>query len=565
MTSTIPMHDYVILGAGPGGLQLAYYLERAGRDYVVLEAGEGPGTFFKSFPRHRKLISINKRHTGYDDPEINLRWDWNSLLAEEAGEPRFTDYSDHYFPSADRLVDYLGDFADRHSLRIECGVRVARVSRDERDGDGGTGFLLEDDAGRSWRAGRLIVAAGMSVPNVPDIPGIELAESYAEAPRDPENYAGQRVLILGKGNSAFEMAGPLIETAATIHVASPESIRMAWQTHHVGHLRALNNDFLDTYHLKCQNAVLDARVERLRRLPDGCLGATVSYTHAEGEREELIYDRVLHCAGFHFDASLFDDSCRPELTLGGRFPAQTSEWESTDVPGLFFAGTLMQVRDYKKSASSFIHGFRYNVRTLHHLLERRYHARELPSRTVSSDPEALAAEILGRCNRSSALWQQFGFLCDVVAVPEGDGDSRYFEEVPLDWVRERAAEPGGAYGHCFAISLEFGAPRPDPFRIVRSIDPARAGDSHFLHPVVRRIEDGETVAEVHLMENLYGEWKDDGLHRQPLLRFLEAELAKPGRGRAVRSDRFTAGAARAAAAPSGASGSRPPARAVSSP
>jgi hypothetical protein len=27
------------------------------------------------------MISINKPHTGHDDPELTLRWDWNSLLS----------------------------------------------------------------------------------------------------------------------------------------------------------------------------------------------------------------------------------------------------------------------------------------------------------------------------------------------------------------------------------------------------------------------------------------------------------------------------------------------------
>ena len=29
--------DYIVIGAGPAGLQLGYYLQMAGRDYVVLE------------------------------------------------------------------------------------------------------------------------------------------------------------------------------------------------------------------------------------------------------------------------------------------------------------------------------------------------------------------------------------------------------------------------------------------------------------------------------------------------------------------------------------------------
>ena len=41
--------DYLVIGAGPAGLQLGYFLDRAGRDYVILEAGSAPGRFFKTF------------------------------------------------------------------------------------------------------------------------------------------------------------------------------------------------------------------------------------------------------------------------------------------------------------------------------------------------------------------------------------------------------------------------------------------------------------------------------------------------------------------------------------
>lgn len=519
----------LILGAGPAGLQLGYFLRRAGRDVRILEAGGGPGTFFRKHPRNRTLISINKRYTGYDDPEVNLRWDWNSLLEEDGEEgPRFTEYSSRYFPSADTLVEYLEDFTARHRLPVEYDTRVERVGRRE-DGR----FEIETDGRSTYLAERLVVATGVSRPYVPEIPGIEHALWYADAPADPEEYADQHVLILGKGNSGFEMADELIASAAVIHVASPESIRFAWRSHHVGHLRAINNNFLDTYQLKCQNAVLDATVERIRRLDDGRLGVTVSYSHAEGEREELTYDRVINCTGFRFDDSIFAPECRPELTLGDRFPAQTPAWESINVPDLFFAGTLMQVRDYKKATSSFIHGFRYNIRTLHRFFERRYHGRELPWREAPTTAESLADAVLERVNRTSALWQQFAYLGDLIVLPEAGAPEpsaagRWYEELPVDWVCEGGLEDVGmedGRGLRFLLTLEFGPKQTDPFRIERQPDPEQAGDSAFLHPVVRRLEGGETVAELHLLEHLYAEWWDEELHRRPLLDFFERELA----------------------------------------
>src|SRR5262245_32658770 len=51
--------DYVIVGAGPAGLQTAYFLKKAGRSFVILERASEVGAFFRKFPRHRKMISIN--------------------------------------------------------------------------------------------------------------------------------------------------------------------------------------------------------------------------------------------------------------------------------------------------------------------------------------------------------------------------------------------------------------------------------------------------------------------------------------------------------------------------
>lgn len=496
--------DYLVIGAGPAGLQLGYFLQRAGRSYRILEAGSEPGTFFKTFPRHRKLISINKPHTGTTDPELNLRMDWNSLLSDDP-ELLFTRYTPRYFPDADDMVRYLADFAAKTGLDIHYGSRVTRVTR---PGD----FEVLDSRGRTHTARRLVVATGPAKPYLPDIPGIEHAEPYGTASTDPADYTDQRVLIIGKGNSAFETADNLVETAAVIHVVGPRSVRLAWRTHFVGHLRAVNNNFLDTYQLKSQNAVLDGTVLGIRREGDGYRVA-VSFARADEVVKDLRYDRVIVATGFRFDADCFVD--KPELTIDDRFAALTPEWESTTIPDLYFAGTLMQVRDFKKSTSGFIHGFRYCVRALHRVLERKYHGVDWPHVDVNVDD--LADVVVDRVNRTSALWQQFGQLGDVVTV-EGDR-ARYYEELPVDYV------PGFS-DDCFVITLEYGPDhdKVDPFDIsVRRVaqnDADHAFDAAYLHPVVRHVRGGETVAVHHLAENLENEWNGAATHRDPLRKFL---------------------------------------------
>jgi len=513
--------DYLVVGAGPAGLQLGYFLERAGRDYLVLEAGPTPGTFFRTFPRHRRLISINKPHTGWADPELNLRMDWNSLLSDD---PRllFTRYSERYFPDPDDLVGYLADFAAATRVRVAYDTRVRRVDRTDR------GFRVTDERGAVHEARRLVVATGVGTPYLPPIPGIETAEQYGAVSVDPHEFTDQRVLVIGKGNSGFETADNLIETAAVIHVAGPESIRMAWRTHYVGHLRAVNNGLLDTYQLKSQNALLDGTVDRIERRDGGYL-VTVRFARADEVSKDIRYDRVIVCTGFRFDPSIFAESCRPDLVIDGRFPAQTCEWESVNVPGLYFAGTLMQVRDFKRSTGGFIHGFRYGIRALHRILDRKHFGVPWPHRVLPADPASLADAVLARVNRTSALWQQFGFLCDLVLPGRGPGEpARYYEELPVDYV-----PVAGLGEQWFTVTLEYGPDhdRFDPFdvsvgRITQS-DAANSAKGRYLHPVVRHHAGGELRGEHHVTENLENEWDDPVIHRQPLRAFLAAQLAAP--------------------------------------
>lgn len=514
--------EYLVVGGGPAGLQMGYFLQRAGRDYLIVEGGDGPGTFFERFPRHRKLISINKVHTGWDDPELRLRTDWNSLLSEEFS-PLFTSYTPRYFPCADDLVRYLRDFAAEHRLKIRTNTRITRISR---PGD----FLATDAEGNTYRAKRIIMATGVTRPHIPaDIEGVELAEPYTEVSVDPADFTNQKVLIIGRGNSAFETADALIETAAVIHLAGPRPLRFAWQTHFVGHLRAVNNNFLDTYQLKSQNALLDGRIVGIRREGDKFL-VRVGFVRVDEVIKEIAYDRVILATGFRFDASLFDPECRPRLAINDRFPAQTPAWESVDVPGLHFVGTITQERDFKKSTSGFIHGFRYGVRALHRILEQRHHGAAWPSRVLEPTPEAVTDAVIEQVNRTSALWQQFGFLGDAVLIG-ADGAVRYAAEMPVAYLHQAvAAGEFGEVAEYLSVTLEYGLDhdRVDPFDI--SIDrmsqqDTSGLDARYLHPVVRHFRAGELLAEHHVTENLENEWDSEAVHRAPLREFLRRQLA----------------------------------------
>ena len=116
--------EYIIIGAGPAGLQAGYFLNKFKKDYIILEKSNTVGNFFTKFPIHRKLISINKVHTGNNNKDFNLRHDWNSLLSKD-NSLLFKNYSKEFFPPADIYVKYLIDYFQKKVLTI--GDSVFRI------------------------------------------------------------------------------------------------------------------------------------------------------------------------------------------------------------------------------------------------------------------------------------------------------------------------------------------------------------------------------------------------------------------------------------------------------
>ena len=441
-------------------------------------------------------------------------------MLSDSEEMLFKNYSKHYFPNADNLVKYLNDFANYFDIKINYNTKIVKISKNHK-------FKLVDSSGNTYLSKYLIVATGFTKPFIPAIPGIELADNYTNVSINPEDFINQKVLIIGKGNSAFETADSLVGTTAQLHLASPNPVKMAWETKYVGNLRAINNNILDTYQLKSQNVIIDARIDNIKHENNKFI-VYFSYTHAHQEKEELVYDRVIVCTGWCFDASIFDETCKPNLTISNRFPEQTSEWESTNIKDLYFAGVLMHMRDFKKKQSGFIHGFRHNIRALHNILEQKHHNKELPAQLITLNSEKIVDAIIQRINISAGLWQQTGFLCDAIVISEQNKYAKYYQELPTDYVHESEL---GLNHHYYIVTLEFSLnifkTNKNLFAIerVHKENIAAASESAFIHPIIRRFSKGQLVAEHHVIEDLASEWLED-VHIQPLFKFFDSQLSE---------------------------------------
>jgi len=85
--------DYLIVGAGGGGIQTALLLQKYGHSVQILEKQQTAGSFWTRYPRFQELISVNKRVA--NETQI-MRYDWHSMLETPI---RMWDISHDYFPS----------------------------------------------------------------------------------------------------------------------------------------------------------------------------------------------------------------------------------------------------------------------------------------------------------------------------------------------------------------------------------------------------------------------------------------------------------------------------------
>ena len=226
------------------------------------------------------------------------------------------------------------------------------------------------------------------------------------------------MFIVGKRNSAFEIANSLLPWAKRIVLASPRAIR----TDVLGHspLRTRYLQPLDE-HVRggFGTSIVDASIERVERMADGFR------VHARGTSWDgpLVFDCDDVIAATGFRAPLQDlPRLGVDTVSDGRIPAQTMFWESVSVPGIYFAGnaTLGSPGLRKQGLSSnsgSVNGFRYNARILVRHLAEKHFGVEPPRPLV--EPDRLVPHLLRELATAPELWIQKGYLCRIVNRADG--------------------------------------------------------------------------------------------------------------------------------------------------
>jgi putative flavoprotein involved in K+ transport len=316
-------YDVAVVGAGQAGLAIGHALAEHEKRFVILEAADSVGSAWRN--RWDSLVLFTPR-----------RYDALPGLAF-AGDP------DGY-PTGDEVAAYLERYAAHFELPVELSTPVRSLSKDEH------GFVL-DANGRAIRADAVVVATGpFQTPIVPPFAGglaAEVFQTHSAGYRRPADLPEGRVLVVGGGNTGFQIAKELAG-GREVHLAIGSRQTPLPQ-------RLLGRDlFWWLTKLGLLSKTVESRIGRRAQGRDTLIGSSPRdvkrhgvqvrprAVRAEGrtigfaDGGEMEVDAVVWATGYRPDHSWI------ELPIQGDDGRLRHRRGVTEVPGLYFLGLSWQ-------------------------------------------------------------------------------------------------------------------------------------------------------------------------------------------------------------------------------
>ena len=197
--------DAIVIGAGMSGLYQLIRLRELGMTALVLEAGTGVGGtwYWNRYPGCR--FDSESYSYGYSfDKDLLAEWDWSEHFAPQ--------------PETERYLNRVADKYDlRRDIRFRSRVLSARWDESSRS------WSVELEDGTRFCSRFLITAIGaLSSPTMPAFPGMDdfQGQSFHTGlwPKEPVDFAGKRVAVIGTGASGVQTIQEVAKTAAQLTV-----------------------------------------------------------------------------------------------------------------------------------------------------------------------------------------------------------------------------------------------------------------------------------------------------------------------------------------------------------
>jgi putative flavoprotein involved in K+ transport len=313
-----------IIGAGQAGLAIGYSLQRKGLPFVILERADSVGPAWRE--RWDSLMLFTPRR-------------YSSLpgLAFQ-GDPEG-------YPTRDEVIDYLERYAYTFDLPVELNSEVRELRAED-------GRFVLDVGGVPKTFDQVVVATGpFQTPYVPKLAeGLspEVFQTHATGYHRPSDVPTGTVLVVGGGNTGFQIAK---ELSATHNVAlsvgsrqTPLPQRVAgrdlfWWLTKTGLLSTTVESRLGR-RLRHRETLIGSSPRELRRRYGVDLRPRVVAAKGQTVRfddgSEIEIDAVIWSTGYRPDYSWVE---LPISDSDGRLRHRRGV---TDAPGLYFLGLTWQ-------------------------------------------------------------------------------------------------------------------------------------------------------------------------------------------------------------------------------
>ena len=316
--------EVAVVGGGQAGLAMGYYLRQQGRRFVILERGDSIA------------------------PAWRERWDSLKLFTPRGysslpGHPFPGDPDD--YPSRDEVIGYLERYAETFELPIELNSQVRRLSHE------GGRFVLDGD-GRRVTADQVVVATGPFqtpyVPKLADELDSGVWQAHSTGYRRPDDVPEGTVLVVGGGNTGFQIAKELSAThkvilsVGTHQKPLPQRVArrdLFWWLTKTGLIHKTVESRL-AQRLKDRDTLIGSSPRQITRRYGVELKpratAVAGRTVRTDDGNEVPVDAVIWATGYRPDYSWID---LPIVDENGRLRHRRGV---TDVPGLLFLGLTWQ-------------------------------------------------------------------------------------------------------------------------------------------------------------------------------------------------------------------------------
>lgn len=322
MTDRDRILDVLVVGAGQAGLATAYHLQQRKLSFLLLEA---TGHTVGSWRRY------------YDSLVLFSPARYSSLPGLAFPGP-----PDRY-PAGPEVAAYLSDYAAHFQFPIRLNAPVIAMARTT------DGFELECQDGQWFRSRTVVVATGsFAHPHIPVIPGHEEFEGHALHAIDyknPDPFRERRVVVVGAGNTAVQIAYELA-SLARVTLATRKKIRFApqrllgkdlhWWLDHTGLDRSSLLSDQSTPVLDDGRYRSAIRSGKLHHRPMFSQFTKTGVIWPDGTAENI--DAVIYATGYRSTA----DFLGPMGALDQNGLIAQRNGCSTRVPGLYFVGFSLQ-------------------------------------------------------------------------------------------------------------------------------------------------------------------------------------------------------------------------------